>query len=101
MRSMIPPEPTRIVEVPSGNVADDHCGCRARNSWHTVMLRHPISPIAELFGVAGQIERTGKRVCGVRPCENRTKIKNREQTFHIVVNIDPARLLLIRLMANK
>src|SRR5258708_11833370 len=46
----------------AGNMANQHGGRRARDSWHPVMLGQPKTPIAPTLGVARQVERVLKGV---------------------------------------
>ena len=62
--SMIPPAPTRIVDVPASNVADHHRGRRARDAGHVVVLRHPVTAIPQRLGPAREVEGVAHRLRG-------------------------------------
>ena len=76
--SMIPPAPTRIVEVPAATWRNDHRGRGAGNARHVVMLGEPVAAVAEALGVAGEITRVRQRLRRVAAFQDRRKIENRE-----------------------
>ena len=63
--SMIPPAPTRILEVPAATCADDDRGGGTRDPRHPVMLGEPEAPVAQSLGMPGQVEGAAERVGGV------------------------------------
>jgi len=55
---------------------DQHCGGRARDAVHVVMLGQPVAPVAPFFDVARQIERIAQRLRGVAAFDDGGKIEH-------------------------
>ena len=61
MGSMMPPEPTRIVDRRGGEMADDDAGRGARDALHAMMFGDPVAGEAEAFGMDGKVGGVGER----------------------------------------
>ena len=72
---MMPPAPTRIVEVPAGDVRDHDRRRRAGDAGHVVVLGQPEAAVAPALGVLREVERVGerlRRVAALRRSEHRS-----------------------------
>ena len=72
----MPPAPTRIVDVPAGDVRDDDRGRGARDAGHAVMLGEPEAMVAPALGVAREVERVAERLRGVAALDDRREVEN-------------------------
>ena len=74
--SMMPPAPTRIVDVPAGDVRDHDRGRGARDARHAVVLGEPEAPVAPALGVLRQVERVAQRARRVAVGGDRREIED-------------------------
>ncbi len=59
-----------------GNVTDQDAGRRAPNAAHVVMLGHPITIVAQLFGVLCLLAYQVERLCGITALSDRGEIQD-------------------------
>ena len=71
---------------PSADVTDQHCGRRAGDTRHVVMLGNPEALVAPTLGVLGEIERVAERLRSGATLDDRGEVED-GQRHHVLLHI--------------